>query len=262
MRIQVLSDLHAEFDPHCAQAEVVDLGADLVILAGDIDQGGAGVRWAAETWPSTPVIYVMGNHEPYGASIEATLERARAAAAGKRVHVLEREAVTIAGTRILGATLWSNLALAGAGALDWTRHRLEQEHPDYRSIEGPDGGRLRPSDTAAIHADTVAWLERVLATPHDGPTLVVTHHAPSPRSLGQWDEFIGESPWTPMDASSATDLEWLIRAYQPTLWIHGHTHRSGEYAVGETFVLSNQAGYELELSGWDPHYMLNWADIA
>jgi hypothetical protein len=189
MRIQLLSDIHAEVDAKRAQSDVVDLGADLVILAGDIDQGGAGVRWAAETWPDTPVVYVLGNHEPYCSSIGGALERCRAAAAGTNVHVLEREAVTINGVRILGATLWSDLELAGDAP--WARWRLKQGFPDYQAITSQTGGRLRPADTAAIHAETVAWLARTLAEPYDGPTIVVTHHAPSARSLQQWDQSAG-----------------------------------------------------------------------
>jgi len=72
MRIQVLSDLHAELDPRGAKADIFDLGADLVILAGDIDKAGHGVCWAADTWPDTPVVYVVGNHECYGSSLDET----------------------------------------------------------------------------------------------------------------------------------------------------------------------------------------------
>ena len=160
MQIQLLSDLHAEVEPGRAQYDVVDLGADLVILAGDIDEGGAGVRWAAETWPDTPVVYVIGNHEPSGSSIAATRSRCRTAAAGTHVHVLECEAVTVAGVRILGATLWTDLALAGDAP--WARWRLKQGFPDYRAITAQTGGRLRPADTAAIHAGTVDWFDAAL----------------------------------------------------------------------------------------------------
>ncbi|MDZ7787427.1 MAG: hypothetical protein U5K73_04610 [Halofilum sp. (in: g-proteobacteria)] len=102
-----------------------------------------------------------------------------------------------------------------------------QAFPDYQAIEGADGGRLRPAETEAIHHETVRWLRTALDEPHDGPTIVVTHHAPSSRALGQWDEWAGESPWTVMDAAFASDLELLIDLGKPDAWIHGHTHRSG-----------------------------------
>lgn len=255
MQIQVLSDVHREVESTCAQDDVVDLGADLVILAGDIDQGGAGVRWATETWPATPVVYVLGNHEPYGSSIDGTLARCRAAAAGTNVHVLERETVKIAGVRILGATLWTDLELAGDAA--FARSALGQGFPDYNAIESPAGGRLRPAETEAIHHETVAWLARELNTPYAGPTIVVTHHAPSSASLQQWDEWAGETPWTAWEAAFASHLEWLLTGYgPPALWIHGHTHTSCDYRIGGTRVISNQRGYEQETSGWEPDCVL------
>ena len=57
MKIQVLSDLHIEFEKY----EYHDIGADLVVLAGDIDVKGKGVDWAIHNIPK-PVIYVPGNH--------------------------------------------------------------------------------------------------------------------------------------------------------------------------------------------------------
>ncbi len=50
MKVQILSDLHNEF--HRARnvpvPDIEDAGADLIILAGDIDVGLEGVRWAIE----------------------------------------------------------------------------------------------------------------------------------------------------------------------------------------------------------------------
>lgn len=254
MRIQVLSDIHAEVDPRRARSDVVEVGADLVVLAGDIDRGDAGVRWAIETWPDTPVIYVLGNHEPYTMRLEEAYERARAAAAGTHVHVLEREAVTLAGSRVLGATLWTDYALAGDP--DFTRWKLRQTFADFKAIIGDDGRRLQPDTIESIHHATVAWLERALAEPYAGPTIVVTHHAPSPRSLMHRDEWADESPWTFTNAAYASDLEALIERCAPALWIHGHTHRSCDYRIESTRIVSNQRGYYAEMSGWDPALVL------
>jgi predicted phosphodiesterase/predicted nucleotidyltransferase len=261
MRIQVLSDIHAEVDPKRAHYDVVDLGVDLVVLAGDIDQGGAGVRWAAETWSSTPVVYVLGNHEHYTTRMGEALERARAAAAGTRVHVLEQETVEIGGVRILGATLWTDLNLVGDPA--FARAALTQAFPDYKAIESPAGGPLRPVETEAIHHETVAWLERELDQPYAGPTVVVTHHAPSPRSLQQWDEWAGESPYTAWESAYASDLERLLDGpWPPALWIHGHTHLSGDYRIDRTRVASNQRGYYQEMTGWDPTLVLEVTTLS
>ena len=73
MRIRVLSDLHLEdapFDPPAA-------AADVVVLAGDIHNGAAGVEWAKRTF-SQPVVFVAGNHEPFDAEFHATIAALRA----------------------------------------------------------------------------------------------------------------------------------------------------------------------------------------
>lgn len=59
MKIQVLNDLHQEFGFMDLSFE----GADLVILAGDINLGTKGIEWIKSTITDVPVIYVLGNHE-------------------------------------------------------------------------------------------------------------------------------------------------------------------------------------------------------
>lgn len=67
--------------------------------------------------------------------------------------------------------------------------------------------------------------------------VVVTHHAPSPRSLR------GGQVTGLLDAAYASDLESLILDLQPAAWIHGHVHRSVDYEIGRTRVVSNPLGY-------------------
>lgn len=45
------------------------------------------------------------------------------------------------------------------------------------------------------------------------------------------------------DAFFVCDVEPLVAAAQPKLWIHGHTHESVDYRVGRTRVVCNPHGY-------------------
>ena len=67
MKLLVLSDLHLThqgFDV-VHEGQRVDANADVVVLAGDIHEGIAGLRWARESF-DLPIVMVAGNHEFYG----------------------------------------------------------------------------------------------------------------------------------------------------------------------------------------------------
>jgi hypothetical protein len=103
------------------------------------------------------------------------------------------------------------------------------------------------ADTVAAHRAARRFLQETLATEFDGDTVVVTHHAPSFRSLYGWDP---ERPqaFGNLDWCYASDLEYLMTGEgAPRLWIHGHTHASRDYAVGATRVIANPRGYPPEL---------------
>jgi hypothetical protein len=243
MRIRVLSDLHLEVSPF----DPPPVACDLVVLAGDIHPGPEGVRWAREVFPSTPVAYVAGNHEFWGGLFPDVLEEMRAAARGSNVHVLERDVLELGGFRVLGATLWTDFALAGEPERD---AREAHGMPDFRRIlhgssgsSGSSGARrLRPRDTMRAHEESRAWLADQLARPGP-PALVVTHHAPHRRSTDP--RFATRRSC----AAFTSHLEALILSAAPPLWVHGHLHWAFDYTVGATRVLCNPRGYPGEATG-------------
>ncbi|MHB9051189.1 MAG: metallophosphoesterase, partial [Thiomonas delicata] len=68
MRLQLLSDLHLETETFSPQPAP---GADVLVLAGDIDAQHTGLDRFAE-WP-VPVLFVAGNHEFDNKDFDATL---------------------------------------------------------------------------------------------------------------------------------------------------------------------------------------------
>ena len=109
MKIQLLSDLHIEFQSY----EYPDCDSDVVVLAGDIHTKGQGVKWAIENILDKPVIYVLGNHEYYGKTYPKLVAEVKELARGTNVHILERDVVTINGVNFLGCTLWTDFELFG-----------------------------------------------------------------------------------------------------------------------------------------------------
>ncbi len=231
MRLHVLSDLHLEF----AGFRPPRTDADVVILAGDTHVGCEGVAWAAGAFGDHPVVYVPGNHEFYGHALPKHVHDMRRAARGTNVHVLDRGVLDLDGVRILGCTLWTDFALDGHPRL--ARSLADEMLWDYREISVlPTGRDLQPADTARRHHQARRWLETEMAAA-SGPTVVVTHHAPSRQSVSPEAD---DQPYAPAYAS---DLDDLIATGGPSLWIHGHTHLPRDYRLGATRVVSNPRGY-------------------
>ena len=241
MRLLILSDLHTEFAPF----DPPEVAADLVVLAGDIGVGLKGLEFARETFGDLPIVYVAGNHEFYRHAYPRLIDELRVAGARLDVDFLENDAVIHEGIRFLGCTLWSDFELFGDGQN--ARRCMEitgSGMTDYSLIRfSPTNRKITPHDTRAAHRVSRKFLEEELSNDFPGKTVVVTHCAPSRRSLP--DRFLGH----PLSAAFASDLEALIAESEVDLWIHGHTHHSVSYTLGETRVVSNQRCYPNEDPG-------------
>lgn len=237
-RLHVLSDLHSEFGDESA----LRTPADIVVLAGDIGVRQWGLDYAKRQFDALPVIYVAGNHEYYGAAIPHLTEKLRAASAGTNIHFLENEAIVLNGVRFLGCTLWTDMCLLGLDRLPVVLEEAKRVMTDCRRIRrSPQYRKFNGKDMAHFHRLSVEWLTAQLAVPHDGPTVVVTHHAPSVRSLA---ENYRDDLLCPVYAS---DMDAFIEQSGVALWVHGHTHRCVDYHIGRTRVISNQRGYPGEM---------------
>jgi predicted phosphodiesterase len=241
--IRLWSDLHLEMSGNIEVADRMaeSAHADLALLAGDIARGVKGVRWAASHFRDTPVAYVLGNHDFYGGDIEGTLASVRQAAVGTEMRVLEKETWDVTpGLRILGTTLWTDYALWGASTVDKAMvDGLGLNDSRRISI---DGRPFAPADALRLHREARAWLEKELVrAATDGVrTIVLTHHAPHLSCISsEYAEVRDEL--SPSFASDLTDL--LTGPTAPAVWCSGHTHRNFLGRVGETILLSNQAGY-------------------
>jgi Icc-related predicted phosphoesterase len=233
MRLQVFSDLHLESGPF----EPVLANPDVVVLAGDVHEGTEGVKWAKRWLRDFPVIYVLGNHEYYNHRLSDLVKKLKREARGSQVHVLENDVFEWKGYSFLGCTLWTDFNLGPADARDAMFFAWGQI-ADYQLIKKDGtGALLHPAETARMHAKSVHWLERQMASHDPDRTIVVTHHAPSPRSIPTYHA--GEE----LSAAFASNLDSFIHASRVPLWIHGHTHHNVDYKLGATRICSNQRGY-------------------
>jgi predicted phosphodiesterase len=230
MKLHILSHIHLEFAPFAPPPT----DADVVILAGDIGVGPSAIEWAAVTFPQ-PVIFVPGNHEYYGGHFKNTLAKMRRTAEGTQVRVLDGQSITLGGVRFLGATLWTDFLLTRDPLL--AQHEAQERMTDYRRIRTAAYRHLRAPDTREAHGVARRFLEKSLLEPFDGRTVVVTHHAPSDRSISARFRSANH-----LNAAYASDLEALMGP-EVALWVHGHTHDSLDYRLAQSRVVCNPRGY-------------------
>lgn len=247
MRIAILSDLHVNLHdelPTFVHANSVDA----IFIAGDTVEGESCREWAAK-WlqhAGVHVFFVTGNHEYFGQDIEALDATCRSRTTAG-LHFLQCEEVLLGDYLVLGATLWTDFALHNN--VDMAKNQAQAYMLDYRDIRIGDR-RITPNDIVALHRRHRAWLEARLREAHEQGlrAIVMTHHAPSSRSIAP--RYAGSD----LSAAFATNLDaWMFEAWAPVLWVHGHTHYPVDYMRGRTRVVSNPRGYPYE-ADTDPQY--------
>lgn len=235
MRLHILSDLHLEF----ASFEMPVVGADVVVLAGDVHTGHKGLNWIRTAIPRTPVIYVLGNHEFYGQTLPKLTDELRLEVNGTNVHILENSRIDLGDVTFLGATLWTDFALNGDPVVGGLV--AEQAMNDFRRIRTMPGYRkLRASYLRRLNAESVLWLRAEAEACRSRKLVIVTHCPPSARSISPI--YAGE----PLNAAFASNLDALVADTSALLWVHGHTHSAADYSIGRTRVVGNPRGYPSE----------------
>lgn len=240
MKIHPMSDLHLEHQggkwrnyPGAPER------TDVVVLAGDTHPGVLGLMWAAETF-DVEIVCVAGNHEFYShRRLERHYDKMAEKAKELGIHFLQNEAVVIDGVRFVGGTLWTDFNLFVNQPLAMVTAAMPGMMNDYQQISQGDRKqtKLQPQTVLVEHEKTMEFLTDELSQEHDGPTVVVTHHAPSERSC--LPEYRGDRD----NVYYATALEGFVEIHNPALWVHGHIHQSRDYLIGETRVACNPRGY-------------------
>ncbi|HET9645635.1 MAG TPA: metallophosphoesterase [Burkholderiaceae bacterium] len=252
MRLQLLSDLHLE-------SEAFDLqlapGAEILVLAGDIESGWEGLARFAH-WP-VPVLFVAGNHEFDNRDLDDAWPTLRERCASFGITMLEREALVLTDSegrriRFVSTIRWSDFNLFGPRG----RAKAERAAAYFMRLMNATRKGL-PFNVRAIREEALAcraWLESSLREPAEGrwdATVVITHFAPSLRSA---DPRYGTQPATASFCNADDDLLPLAE-----VWLHGHLHCRHDYRVEDATghrcrVVSQARGLagKGEPEGFDP----------
>jgi Icc-related predicted phosphoesterase len=266
MKLAIGSDLHLEFGDINLRNE----GVEVLILAGDIlnaddlhnhsrekIEGLAGLHGGltalggrqveakryrdffdrvSREFPHTVV--VAGNHEFYGGRWIQNIDDLRSEYAYyPNVHFLERDMITLGDVVFVGGTLWTDCNKGDP----LTGHALYGMMKDFTVIrhDGLGYTKLRPAHTVERHRQTLGYFQTVLDDHKDEKCVVVGHHLPSDLSVPPWfkDRYL-------MNGGYRSDLsEFILDRPQIKLWVHGHTHDSCDYLMGDTRIVCNPRGY-------------------
>ena len=268
MKIQLLSDLHLESNPHFTATPTP--GADVLVLAGDIGSYQSGsqltklnipdfglarfsplpVARGGAAWP-VPVLFLPGNHEYDGLDFDEAHGRLRETCERLGMIWLERETAVLSGVRFIGCTLWTDFdALADLNprpapntANSPLTQQLQMREKAFRAAnfylnKNHSLRRGQPMLAEAVREEGLKsqqWLRQALAQEFKGPTAVVTHFAPSLLSA---DPRYGLNAGTAGFCNGLDDLLGSAR-----LWLHGHLHCPADYVKNGCRVVANPLGY-------------------
>jgi predicted phosphodiesterase len=248
MKIRVVSDLHLEC---CEQGHgVPDLGeGDVLILGGDIlcarhfkSQNGklceVYLKFLEQCSKGfNQVLYICGNHEPYGYNYEGAFGVIKDALPSN-IQLMENSTVAIGDWVFIGSTLWTDFRRENALEMMEAAQCLN----DYKTIRiTPKYRKLNPEDTLGFHKSSKAYIMSELERlGPDAKVWVLTHHGPSYQSVAEQYKRSGIA-----NGAYVSDLDDFILAHpQIKIWSHGHTHNSFDYMVGDHCrVICNPRGY-------------------
>lgn len=250
MKIWCFSDLH--IDVNKVPFEIKERpDYDVLVIPGDIREDMVkSVKWIEEMkLDDKPVIFVGGNHEFYREKRDTCLNKAiEYAGQNDNITILQDSNIEIDGVLFVGATLWTDYRIFGEACFSQAMMWAESSMNDHRLIRLASQGYRRwlPKDAELEHRFSRAYIHMVLDQPWDGPRVVVTHHAPSFKSVPE------RYTYDLLTAAFASDLEHEVD--RVSVWFHGHIHTAQDYTLGDGRVVCNPRGYighDIDI-GFDP----------
>jgi Icc-related predicted phosphoesterase len=251
MKINYCSDIHLEHAPLSLP------GGDILILAGDICEARRLVKqyennnkniknddtryydfFYKECSKYEKVIYVMGNHEHWGGRFDKTY-MLLSEVLPNNVTLLEKEFIEINGVILAGTTLWTDLNKRDP----LTVYQIKDIMNDYKEITNhkkPDWyGKIKPTDILNEHSYCLESLKKIIDANSDKPVIVITHHAPTFKSVHE--HYINDYHGNGAYVSELSNF--ILERPNIQYWIHGHVHNEFDYQVGVARVLCYPRGY-------------------
>lgn len=236
-KVLIVSDIHLEFHKHWSPLQY-NIDADYIIFAGDVctkPSRAATFFSGVRERTNATMLYVLGNHEYYGNDFFNAADKYRDKTAHiKDFHLLNNEVFRKDNFVFIGSTMWTDL-----------NHGLDTVVAiytlnDFNHIKiGKE--KIMPYDMIEAHNKSVAFIDSSLGEVKDGEkSIVVTHHAPSPKSIAL--RFMNSKG----NSCFAANAEWLFIKHRIDCWCHGHVHDLFDYQLGDSNIFCQPLGYPFE----------------
>lgn len=201
---------------------------EILILAGDLGQpvnlkGTVNQSYHQllvlfrQRWDR--IILIAGNHEYFrhGNKVNSILTQL---CEELGIHFLNENTITLSGLKFVGCTLWSDITRA-----------------HYRQMNNPGEYPVNHAHYLALHKSHLNFIEEELelSVKAQTPTVVLTHHVPSPKLI---------HPRFPSHTGYCTDLDAMIAHYSPVvkMWICGHSHETVITSIDSCLLVLNPLG--------------------
>lgn len=258
MKFRIISDLHIDINAHYEDDNLLKFDPDaFYLIAGDTSGSYTITSNFIENHINQGV-FILGNHEGYEADREKHIDTnltkeniadklSRDFPLTSKVSFLENQYKEIGEDIIVvGCTLYTDFRLYEdldydqTYAMNYAHNRMNDFRYVYTYGDTHETYRLvTPSDYVNYFNTSLNFIEETCNKFPDKKIVVVTHHAPSMKSIR------GRYVTDVLSAAYASPLEDFIKAHDNIkLWCCGHIHSKAEYKFrNRAQVISCPFGY-------------------
>ena len=255
IKIDFVSDLHFEINGSAMELKFPQTRGDYMVLVGDmlpyrmlhnqneaLDEFINFIRTECRDYKK--VFWVPGNHEYYRHQFsDVGINDIIPKILDEHVLLVNNKWTILGTTPVYFGTLWTDMDRGNPLIIEAVQRSMN----DYRIIYKDPKHKhpIRGTDTIKVFEEQLKMCEM-----HSGCAgclcdyvrpVIFTHHGPSLQSHNT--ERYGKND--PIMYGYLSDLDERILGYQnpPSHWIHGHTHSSVDYMIGDTRILGSMYGY-------------------
>ncbi len=245
MKLNILSDLHLDINkenPIYLKPQDV-----FTIICGDISENVSETyKWIKDNISCG--VFVEGNHIGYRSNetIQSILEYLSTCfPLDYNVSHLNNSYKIVNNIVFVGSILWTDFELYGKQnrgiAIKTSAKKIKDFSSTYFNSNSNSKNHKKtfsPRDAINLFNESVGYIKKICETFLDKKIVVVTHHAPSIKSI--------PSTYTNDICSTAfaSNLDdFILKHSNIKLWCHGHIHKSFDYYIGDCRIVCNPIGY-------------------